>query len=78
VTVAEAVAVAVAVAVGVGVGVPTPWQKISIEATGTPVASWPPANQIRVVPSVSVGKLRRAVVNAGTGEPVVQALVPGS
>jgi sirohydrochlorin ferrochelatase len=25
-----------------------------------------------VVPSVSVGKLRRAVINAGTGEPVVQ------
>ena len=31
--------VTVAVAVGIGVGVPLPWQKISIEATGTPVLS---------------------------------------
>ena len=74
-----AVAVAVAVGVGVGVGVPPPaLQKISIEATGTPVLSYPPDSQILVVPSVSVGKLRRAVVNAGTGEPVVHAFVPGS
>ena len=78
VPVTVAVTVAVAVAVGVGVGVPPPWQKISIEATGTPVLSYPPDSQILVVPSVSVGKLRRAVVNAGTGEPVVQAFVPGS
>src|SRR6266576_2390636 len=31
-----------------------------------------------VVPLVSVGKLRRAVMNAGTGEFTVQVLVPGS
>src|SRR6202043_3055307 len=31
-----------------------------------------------VVPLVSVAKLRRAVVNAGTGEFTVQVLVPGS
>src|SRR6266853_1323756 len=30
------------------------------------------------VPSVSVGKLRLAVMNAGTGEFTVQVLVPGS
>jgi len=62
-----AVAVAVGVAVGVGVGVPPAAQKISVEFSGLPgiVLSYPPANQILVVPSVSVGKLRRAVVNAG-------------
>ena len=75
VAVGVAVAVPVAVAVGVGVGVPPPWQKISIEPTGTPVLSYPPASQILVVPSVSVGKFRRALLN---GSPVVQVLVPGS
>jgi len=47
--------------------------RISIEDRGvTPSLAYPPASQIRFVPLVSVGKLRRAVVNAGTGEPVVQ------
>lgn len=78
IAVAVAVAVAVALAVGVGVGVAPAAQKISIDATGRPVLSYPPASQILVVPSLSVGKLRRAIVNAGTGEPVVQAFVPGS
>ena len=31
-----------------------------------------------LMPSVSVGKLRRAVTNAGTGEFTAQVLVPGS
>ena len=75
--VAVAVAVAVPVAVAVGVGEAPARQKICSEATGTPVLSYPPANQILVVPSVSVGKLRRAVVNAGTGEFTVHMLVPG-
>lgn len=72
-----AVAVAVAVAVGVGLAPPA-LQKISIKAVGTPVLSYPPASQMRVVPSVSVGKLRRAVTNAGTGVFTVHMLVPGS
>ena len=65
------VAVAVAVAVGVGVGVPQTLPKISIEFVGV-VGAYPPASQILLTPSLSVGKLRRAVINAGTGEPVVQ------
>jgi hypothetical protein len=73
VAVVVAVAVAVAVAVGVGVGVPPPWQKISIDASGViPSLAYPPESQMCVVPSVSVGKFRRAAINAGTGEPVVQ------
>ena len=74
---AVGVAVAVAVAVGVGVGDPPAWQKISIEAVAV-VGAYPPANQILVVPSVSVGKLRRAVMNAGTGEFTVHILPTGS
>ena len=47
--------------------------KISIEDSGViPSLAYPPESQILFVPLVSVGKLRRAVVNAGTGEPVVQ------
>jgi len=77
VAVAVAVEVGVAVAVGVGVGVPPPpWQKISIDDNGVmPSTSYPPDNQMCVVPSVSVGKLRRAWLN---GMPVLQAFVPGS
>ena len=70
------VAVGVAVAVAVGVGEPPPAQKISIEAVGA-LGAYPPTSQILVVPSVSVGKLRRAVTNAGTGVLAAQVLVPG-
>jgi hypothetical protein len=50
--------------------------KISIEASGViPSLAYPPASQIPLMPSLSVGKLRRAVINAGTGVPVVQLLV---
>ena len=72
-----AVGVGVAVGGGVGVGDGCGQKKISIEAVGV-VGAYPPASQILVVPFVSVGKLRRAVMNAGTGSPVVQVLVPGS
>jgi hypothetical protein len=65
--------VAVAVAVGVGVGVPQ-MPKISIEAVGV-VGAYPPASQMRSVPLVSVGKLRRAVTN---GVPVDQVPATGS
>jgi len=67
------VAVAVAVAVGVGVGVPQ-MPKISIEAVGV-VGAYPPASQMRSVPLVSVGKLRRAVMN---GVPIDQVPATGS
>jgi hypothetical protein len=78
VTITVAVAVAVAVAVEVGVGVaPAAAQKISMSAAGA-AGSYPPANQMRVVPSVSVGKLRRAFVKCATGEFTVHVLVPGS
>lgn len=69
--------VAVGVAVGVGVGEPVAAQKICMSAAGA-AGSYPPASQILVVPSVSVGKLRRAFVNIGTGEFTVHVLVPGS
>ena len=73
VAVGVAVAVAVAVAVGVGEGLLWAQVKISIEASGVmPSLAYPPESQMRFVPLVSVGKLRRAVINAGTGEPVVQ------
>jgi hypothetical protein len=73
VCVAVAVAVDVAVAVGVGVGLPCAHMKISIEDSGViPSLAYPPDSQMWSVPLVSVGKLRRAVINAGTGEPVVQ------
>lgn len=65
----------VTVGVGVGLGVAPAAQKSSIEAIGTAVASYPPASQMRLVPSVSVGKFRRPVTN---GSPVVQLLLPGS
>jgi hypothetical protein len=69
------VAVGVAVALGVGVGPPAA-QKISIALIGVlPSSPYPPATQIRVVPSVSVGKLRRAVLNAGPSD---QLSVSGS
>jgi hypothetical protein len=75
VAVGVAVTVAVAVAVGVGVGVPLPSHKISIEDNGvTPSLAYPPESQMCVVPSVSVGKLRRAVPN---GTSIVQVFVPG-
>ena len=76
--VAVGVGVGVNVGVGVGVnggslGVGTAWQKISIELSGVPSLPYPPASQMWPVPkeipppSVSVGKLRRAVTN---GTPV--------
>src|SRR5215467_57883 len=70
----------VGLAVGVGVGdcPPPPQQKRSVELVGTPVLSYPPASQMRQVPSVSVGKLRRPVPNAGTGVFAAQVLVAGS
>src|SRR5437764_1464809 len=82
VTVAVAVAVAVAVdvgvdvavAVGVGVGVAQTPAKISIVFVGV-VGAYPPASQTRLLPSVSVGKLRRARVN---GKPVDQVPATGS
>src|SRR5262249_52489455 len=90
VAVAVAVAVTIAVAVGVAVGVRvavavavgvgeapqglTGQLKISMSAAGV-VGSYPAANQMRLVPSVSVGKLRRAFTN---GVPIDQLLVPGS
>ena len=67
VAVGVAVGVCVAVAVGVGVGEPAPAQNLSIEAVGA-LGAYPPTSQILVVPSVSVGKLRRAVVNAGPSD----------
>jgi hypothetical protein len=71
------VSVAVGDAVGVGVGVPATLQKSSIDPKGVTVLSYPPASQMRLIPSVSVGKLRRAMVNAPTGEPIVHVFVPG-
>jgi hypothetical protein len=73
------VGVAVGVAVGVGVGVGAAQGlvgqlKISISPAGV-VGSYPPANQMLFVPSVSVGKLRRAFVN---GMPTDQLLLTGS
>ena len=73
-----AVAVAVAVAVGVGVGDVCAQKWISIDISGVRRVSYPPDNQMWSVPLVSVAKFRRAVLNGGTGEPVVQVLVPGS
>jgi hypothetical protein len=61
----------------VGVGEPVAAQKICMSAAGA-AGSYPPASQILVVPSVSVGKLRRAFVNIGTGEFTVHVLVTGS
>jgi hypothetical protein len=70
------VAVAVAVAVGVGVGLASGQSNISIVASGvTPSTSYPPANQMWSVPLVSVGKLRRGLLN---GIPTDQVSVPGS
>jgi len=66
----------VGVAVGVGVGVGPAAQNISIVASGvTPSTSYPPANQMWSVPLVSVGKLRRALLN---GIPNDQLSLPGS
>ena len=66
----------VGVAVGVGVGLGPAAQKISVEASGVmPSMSYPPERTILLVPSVSVGKLRRALLN---GKSVDQVLVPGS
>ena len=49
--------------------------KISIEDSGViPSLAYPPESQILSVPLVSVGKLRRGVVN---GRSVDQVLVPG-
>src|SRR6266513_5025095 len=67
VTVGVGVAVGVAVGVGVGVGVGVPQGlmgqlKISIESVGV-AGAYPPASQMRFVPSVSVGKFRRAITN---------------
>jgi hypothetical protein len=72
-----AVAVDVAVAVGVGVGVGVALrQKISIVARVVkPLESYPPESQMRLVPSVSVGKLRRGVTN---GWPTDQLFATGS
>ena len=68
--------VAETTAVGVGVGdPPAVAQKISIDISGVRLLSYPPESQMRVVPSVSVGKLRRAVVN---GRPIDQVSEPGS
>ena len=68
------VAVEVTVAVGVGVGVPQTLPKISIEFVGA-VGAYPPASQMRLVPFVSVGKLRLAVMN---GVPIDQVPATGS
>src|SRR4029453_11975835 len=68
-TISPGVGVGVAVGVGVGVGVPhglTSQEKISIESVGV-VGAYPPASQMALVPSVSVGKLRRAVRNGSPG-----------
>jgi len=74
--VADGATVAVAVAVAVGVGLACGQLNISIVANGvTPSTSYPPANQMLVVPSVSVGKLRRALLN---GIPSDQVSVPGA
>jgi hypothetical protein len=49
--------------------------KISIEDSGViPSLAYPPESQILSVPLVSVGKLRRGVVN---GAAVLQLFVPG-
>ena len=72
--VAVGLGIGLAVAVGVGVGVPQTLPKISIVSVGV-VGAYPPASQILLTPSLSVGKLRRAVINAGTGVPVVQLFV---
>jgi len=66
--------------VGVGVGLGTPHGltgqlKISVEARDPRFSSRPPASQMLLVPSVSVGKLRRALLN---GIPSDQVSVPGS
>src|SRR5438270_5172927 len=74
VAVAVDVGVAVAVAVGVGVGVAQTPAKISIVFVGV-VGAYPPASQTRLLPSVSVGKLRRARVN---DKPVDQVPATGS
>ena len=85
VAVAVGVAVGVRVAVGVAVGVRvavgvgdapqglTGQLKISMSAAGA-VGSYPAANQMRLVPSVSVGKLRLALTN---GVPSDQVLLTG-
>ena len=62
------------VAVGVGVGVPQKLPKISIESVGV-VGAYPPASQMRLVPLVSVGKLRLAIAN---GVPIDQVPATGS
>ena len=71
------VAVALAVAVAVGVGEApqglTGQLKISMSAAGA-VGSYPAANQMRLVPSVSVGKLRLALTKF---VPIDQLLVAG-
>src|SRR6476620_3756351 len=68
------VAVAVAVAVAVGVGVAQTPPKISIEAVAV-VGAYPPASQMRSVPLVAVGKLRRAVMK---GVPIDHVPATGS
>jgi hypothetical protein len=71
--------VAVAVAVGVGVGLGPQGLvgqlKISIEAIIARPASYPPAFQILLVPSVSAAKLRPAIAN---GMPTDHVLLTGS
>ena len=80
VAVAAAVAVALAAAVAVAVGVGEAPQgltgqlKISMSAAGVE-GSYPAANQMRLVPSVSVGKLRLALTKFA---PVDHVLVAGS
>jgi len=77
VAVAVAVALAAAVAVAVGVGEApqglTGQLKISMSAAGAE-GSYPAANQMRLVPSVSVGKLRLGLTN---GVPSDQVLLTG-
>jgi hypothetical protein len=67
------------VGVGLGIGVAvaqglTGQWKISMSPAGV-AGSYPPASQMLSVPSVSVGKLRRALTN---DRPVDQLLVLGS
>jgi hypothetical protein len=60
---------------GDGVGQPAPGVKFSMVVTKpVPVESYPPIKKTRE-PSVSVGKLRRAVVN---GRPVLHVPATGS
>src|SRR6476659_3529678 len=78
-SVEQTVAVAVgSTGVSVGTGVPQllAGVKISIEAIGVPAEPYPPASHtLPVAGSLSAGKLRRAVVNAG---PRLHVFVPGS